>query len=53
MDKIRLDKKLTTQDQLLNELNKDVFSDEIQLPTHVDIPDKFLIKTEKYLKVLR
>ena len=42
-----------SRDQLLKELNKDYFSGQIELPLHVTITDKFLIQTEKYLKVLR
>jgi len=37
----------------MKELNKDIYSMDIQLPTHVDISDKFLIQVEKYMKVLR
>ena len=37
----------------MDELNKDIFSEQIQMPLHVAIADKFLIMVEKYMKVLK
>lgn len=34
-------------------MEKDYFSESIQLPLRVTISEKFLIQTEKYLKVIR
>ena len=42
-----------SRDQLLDDLNRDYYTLEIEIPLRVNISDKFLIQTEKYLKVLR
>jgi len=44
---------LSTQEDLIDELNKDIFTSTIQLPSHITIQYKFLIKIEKYLKVIK
>ena len=44
---------LRTQEDLIAELNKDIFTSTTQLPSHVTIQYKFLIKIEKYLKVIK
>ena len=53
MASIKAQKGLKTEQDLLAELDKDVFSVEIQAPSHFTIPDTFLIKLNKYLTTIR
>jgi len=53
MEQYKKKEGLKTQDELLDDLNRDIFTLEIQMPSHVEISDKYLIKVEKYLKELR
>ena len=53
MEQYKKKEGLKTQDELLDDLNRDIFTLEIQMPSHVEISDKYLIKVEKYLKKLR
>ena len=53
VEAIKKKKGFISNEELFRALNADYFCDDVQIECHLEISDKFLIKIEKYLKILK